>query len=110
MVGLFVGHAQPVFVKRGGHAVKAPDGVERQVDGVEFDVANRMEQGGEAFVGEGLARGHLLRRFEHGASGASGQDVARLTRRRVCRAQGGQGACVPQGVDGLDFGQRVAKP
>jgi hypothetical protein len=34
MLGLFMGHTQPILVVGGRHVGKAPDGVQSKVDGV----------------------------------------------------------------------------
>jgi len=44
-----VRHAQPVAVVGIGHAVEAPGRIQREVDGVELDVADRVDQRGAAF-------------------------------------------------------------
>jgi hypothetical protein len=41
-------HPHPVAVEVGRHPGKAPDGIEREVDGIELDVADRMHQRGAA--------------------------------------------------------------
>ncbi len=48
---LFRGDFQPVEIKRGGHDGETPDGVERQIDRVEFDVRERVQQHGPPRVG-----------------------------------------------------------
>ena len=72
MLGFLVGHAQPVAVEGLGHAVVAPGGIEREVDRIELDMADRMDQRGPAFVGEGRALWHGGRRHTFRASRSSG--------------------------------------
>jgi hypothetical protein len=73
---LFRRHAQPVQVELARHAVKAPGGVQRQVDGVELDVRNRVQQRGQAFGLEGRAPRHLGRVDQHGPGRAAGLSKA----------------------------------
>ena len=42
VLGLFRGHLQPVKVVGIGHVRKTPDGIKREVDGVEFDVPLKL--------------------------------------------------------------------
>ncbi len=44
VLAFFTGHAQPVQVVLARHVIKAPDGIQRQVDGIELDVCNGMHQ------------------------------------------------------------------
>ena len=44
MFGFFFGHPYPVGNKFIGQGAESVGGVERQIDGVEFDMANRMQQ------------------------------------------------------------------
>src|SRR5690606_10127764 len=53
---------QPVVVVGLGHAVEAPGGIECEVDGVELDVADRMDQRGTAFGREWRALLDIRRR------------------------------------------------
>ena len=83
---LFGGHPQPVVVVSRRHAVKAPDGVERQIDGVEFDVGNGMHQNGTPFGGGGRAPGHLGVAQQQGALGVprQGADLSRAWGEFLC--------------------------
>jgi hypothetical protein len=51
-------HPHPVAVEVRRHPGKAPDGVQREVDGVELDVADRVDQCGAACHGERRALRH----------------------------------------------------
>ena len=51
VLGFFGGHAQPVEIESARHAIEAPDGIEREVDGVELDVRNSMQQHGAPLRG-----------------------------------------------------------
>jgi len=44
MLRLFCRHAQPVFHKGVRHIAKAPGGIQRQVDSVEFDMRDSVQQ------------------------------------------------------------------
>ena len=70
---LFLGHQRPVGVKRVGHAVKAPDRIERQVDRVELNVADRMDHRRTAFQRGGRAARHLGRVCQFGVGRTAGQ-------------------------------------
>ena len=50
--GFLLRHAEPVQVVLRRHAGKPPDGIERQIDGVEFNVRNGMHQRAVALGGE----------------------------------------------------------
>jgi hypothetical protein len=71
-------HPHPVAVEVGRHPGKAPDGIEREVDGVELDVADRMDQ-------RGAARHRERRALRH----QRGRNQVRL--RRSTRQAGGSG-------------------
>ena len=47
--GFLTRNLQPVEVKGFGHAVKTPQHIKRQVDGVALDVGQRMQQAGPTF-------------------------------------------------------------
>jgi hypothetical protein len=61
VLGFFGGHANPVAVKIFGQVLKAPNNIEREVDGVELDVRNGVQQGGVTLGVARVAAGHLLR-------------------------------------------------
>ena len=108
-------HTQPVAVVVLGHAGKAPHRVQRQVDGVELDVADRVQQRGAALRRVDRTLGQLLHRHQVGPGRATrqravggqhqvwidlhlaGQQRGVQTlggshfRRRIVEAQGGQG-------------------
>jgi len=63
---------QPIAVVRPWHIGETPDRIECKVDGVEFDVGNRVHQGGVAFGGKGAAPGHGIGLQQHGRIGTSG--------------------------------------
>ena len=44
MLRFLVGHQQPVLVKLIRHAGEAPNGIESQIDGIEFDVTDGVKQ------------------------------------------------------------------
>ena len=46
MQSLFLRHLQPVAVIIGRHAGKAPDRIQGQIDGIEFNVGECMDQRG----------------------------------------------------------------
>ena len=71
--GLFARHLQPVAVELFGQAVKAPDRIQRQIDRIELDVADRMQQRGAASQREGRPARHLVGRHQPGQGGAAGQ-------------------------------------
>jgi hypothetical protein len=46
-MSLLGGYAAPIQVKLAGHAVEAPGRIQGEVDGVEFDVRDRVQQRGK---------------------------------------------------------------
>ena len=79
-------HAQPVAVERLGHARKAPDGVQREVDGVELDMGDGVDQH-RAPLGRGgraACHGGVVQQLR--PRGAAGQGVGgRGGETRFCR-------------------------
>ena len=55
VLGLLCGDLQPVVVILLGHAIKAPYGIQRQIDGVEFNMRNGVDQDSPAFDRAGRA-------------------------------------------------------
>ena len=80
----FYSHLQPVKIIGVWHAAKAPDCVERQVDGIELDVRDGVQQRGQAFGGKGRALGHVEVRAQFGSGGATGQPVGCLKKLVRC--------------------------
>jgi hypothetical protein len=77
VVRLFIGHAQPVAVVAGRHAGEAPGRVQRQVDGIELDMAQRMDH--RRAPGRGMQRAaplDALRRHQRRPRGAAGNGLA----------------------------------
>ncbi len=72
---LFGRHAQPIAVKRFRHVRKPPDGVEREIDRVEFDMGQCMKQRGPAFLRLHAAMPQKPRRDQGRAFRAPGQTV-----------------------------------
>ena len=99
MLGFFLRHAQPVAVKRLGQAGKAPDDVQRQVNGVEFDMRQRVDQRGAAFLRAQAALGQLAGRNQLWAGRSAGQ-----RRRRGEGKLGAAGCGKVQRGDGAEFG------
>ena len=96
VIRLFDGHAQPVAVEILGHVGKAPDRVERQVDGVELDVADGVDERRAAFGRVHAALGHLGGVDQCGPGGAAGQGgrlwqqrLGHYRKRRCLRFEGG---------------------
>ncbi len=73
--GLLGGHAQPVQIELLGHVGKAPDGVQRQVDGVEFDMGDGVDQHGTPFGRGGRAAFHRGVVAQLGACRPAGQGL-----------------------------------
>ena len=96
VLGLLGRHAQPVAVVVGGQAGEAPDGVEREVDGVELDVGDGVQQRGPAFAAARVAPGHAVGGQQFGAGRAARQEGAGCIRlqagcgvdEQVARTQG----------------------
>jgi hypothetical protein len=111
VVGLFCRHPQPVAVERFRHAAKTPDGVQRQVDGVELDVANGMQQRGTSLQGKGRPRGHVGGVNQLGAFGSAGQRwLAAGHQRGLCvYVNQIRFAGIEQGCDLFAFGGRVCQ-
>jgi len=59
VVGFFARHREPIPIIRVRHAIKAPDGVQGQIDGIEFDVRQRMHQYATASRRVDASGGHL---------------------------------------------------
>ena len=70
--GFFSGHAQPVAVIGLRHAGKAPYRVQRQIDGVELNVRNRVHERRVALRRKRRAPGHLGWRNQLRLVGPSG--------------------------------------
>ena len=107
MLRLLGGHLQPVQVELARHVRKAPDGIQRQIDGVELNVCNGMHQHGPPLQGGGRTPGHLRVRPQHrpgrvaGQGGMAVQHRLRRNRIVVCLGQHGHG--------GLGFFLRIAQ-
>ena len=112
--GFFACHAQPVQVKAFGHVAEAPDRIQRQVDGIEFDMHHRMQQGGAAGRRVYAALGHFFRMHQlrlvrpAGNRGWLPRDQLRGRDSRftgqICRT-----GLLPQGVGGGDLGGRIGQ-
>jgi len=76
VLGFLGRHAQPVEVIRPRHAREAPDRVQRQVDGVELDVADRVDQDGAPLGRGGRAAPDLRVGQEERPFGVAGQLVS----------------------------------
>ena len=77
MLALFTRNLQPIQIVGGRHVVKTPDGIQRQVDGVELNVRNRMHQDDTAFLRGRRAAGHSGVMHQGWASGVAGQNGTR---------------------------------
>lgn len=84
MARLVVGHLRPVAVEALGQAAEAVDRVPAQVDGVEFDVGDRMQERGPALVAAQAAPGQLARMHQPRPRRPS-RHADRRRRRRVRR-------------------------
>ena len=60
MLRFFRGNTQPIQLKFRGNVAKAVSGVQRQIDGIEFDVRHRMQQSRIAFWRRHFAWLHLF--------------------------------------------------
>ncbi|SPA24237.1 hypothetical protein CBM2637_A120197 [Cupriavidus taiwanensis] len=92
VVRLFIGHAQPVAVIRGRHAGKAPGRVQRQVDGIELDMAQRVDH--RRASGRGLQRAaplDVLGRHQGRPCRSARDRVGGPGMDRLARFQGGIG-------------------
>ncbi|MNS93377.1 hypothetical protein D3C72_1275460 [compost metagenome] len=77
MQGLLARHLEPVAIEARRHAGKAPRGVQREVDRVEFDMAQRMNHRRPPRRGAQRAAAlHLLGRHQFRARGPAGQSHA----------------------------------
>ena len=76
-MGFLRRHAQPVGVVLPRQAGETPQRVERQVDGVEFDVGQRVHQHGAPFHRHHRAPAHETRQHQLGALRAAGDAVRR---------------------------------
>ena len=73
MLGFLCSHLKPVVVVLPGHAVKAPDGVQCEVDGIELYMCNGMDEHGPAFEGGRRAARHGGVVLELGPGRATGK-------------------------------------
>src|SRR5690606_33262190 len=64
VISLFAGNLQPVPVKIVRHAGKAPDDIQRQVDGIEFDMGDRVHERRFPLRGLRRAYGYLTRVYQ----------------------------------------------
>jgi hypothetical protein len=80
MPRLVGGHAGPVQVEVARHAAEAVGRVEREVDGVELDVRDRVQQRGAAFERAQAARGHLAWQHQRRRAGGPARDRPRARR------------------------------
>ena len=77
MLCFFSRYPEPVAVKSRGHRWKPPDGVERQINGVEFDVRKRVQQ--HCATGIGLhAAPFQRRRRDQLRRGRSPREIERI--------------------------------
>ncbi len=76
MLGFLCRHLQPVLVESLGHAAIAPDGIERQVDGIELDMRDGVQQDGAALGRGGRAPAHGGMDLELGLGRVAGQGDA----------------------------------
>ena len=81
MEGLFARHAGPVPVKRYRQTRKPPDSIEREVNGIELDMRQRMQENGTPFDGGDAAVAQLGGRHEHRARWPARDQPGRRQRR-----------------------------
>lgn len=105
MVGLFFGDPDPVAVVGFRHLLETVGGIQREVDGVKFDVRDGMQHGADAFTRTEAAAWYFFGRNQCGRCRSPCIGYAQDFRRLAVIESVAQS--VVNGIGFLDFARRV---